>query len=182
MGYASENNCLKGTNMRKILITAAMLATGSAVHAQTQNSTTNCNALGSTLNCTTTTQTTPGIDWNAFNQRQQQINQQNQQNMNQSMQNLGAAIAADRERRKVKRVEKELAEAMSHDPDPAPGLPPAEPPVLLTCTFNSSPGSIGVTLYPNSGRADVTSGGVSKMRAATFTRDAVTWPDLQNSD
>ncbi|MEO8176069.1 MAG: hypothetical protein ABI626_05355 [Sphingomicrobium sp.] len=159
--------------MRKMLIGATLLAITSEGTAQTQNSTTNCSVIGSTLNCNSTTQSNPGVDWNAYNQQQQRINQQNQQNMNQSMQNLGTAIAADRERRKVKRAEKEIAEAMSRDPDPAPAPPPVEPPILLACTVNNGP--VSVTLYPNSGRADVTSGGISKMRAATFTRDTVTW-------
>lgn len=159
--------------MWKILITVALSGAASAAQAHMQNSNTNCNVIGSTLNCNTTTQTTPGIDWNAYNQQQERINQQNQQNMNRSMQNLGEAIAADRERRKVKRAEKEIAEALAHDPAPAPPAPPAEPPVLLACTVNNGP--VSVTLYPESGRADVTSGGISKMRAATFTRDTVTW-------
>ena len=69
--------------MRTVLLTSCLLI-GSAGYAQTQNSTTNCNVYGSTLNCNTTTQSQAGIDWNAYNQRQQQINQQNQDNINHS--------------------------------------------------------------------------------------------------
>lgn len=162
--------------LAKSLTGLVMIGSASAVGAQAQNSTTNCYAMGASVQCNTNTTTTPPpptVDWGAINRQQQAISQQNQQNVNQSFSNLGSAIAVDRERRKVKRIENEIADANARDTDPTPTLPPAETPVLLACTFEQS--GFNVTLYPKSGRADVTSNGRTKMRAATFTQDLVTW-------
>jgi uncharacterized protein YecT (DUF1311 family) len=157
--------------MRKWLILSAIAVPGAA-HAQT--STTNCYGFGSSVQCTTTN------------------NAQQQEQMNQAFRNLGAAIAARRER---KQAEKAAQEAQAHleavkaaiqralDSDNAPAAPPPsdEQAVMLVCTINNSPASIA--LYEKHNRADVTSGGVTHTRMATFTTEAVTWttPLLRNS-
>lgn len=180
--------------MQRAMVGLAMAFVASAAGAQTQNSTTTCNAVGGFLNCNTTTTTqpsittqtpAPGIDWNAYNQRQQEINRQNQENMNRSMQNLGAAIAADRERRRLKRQAEEYARkraeinaALAQDNEPAPPPPEGVTPVRLRCTIgdgsNQQTGT--VALYEPLNRADVTDdNGLTRARAATFTEDTVSW-------
>ena len=104
--------------------------------------------------------------------------------MSNAFSNLGAAIAASRER---KRQEKATAEAAAvqaataaavkaaFDADTAVLLPPPsdEQPILLACTVNGNPASLA--LYEKHGRVDSTTGGVTKTRAAKFTTAAVTW-------
>src|SRR5689334_15295480 len=157
--------------MRKLLITAVLIVSATAA-ADAQSITTNCTSyVPNNVQCTTTAP--PSVDWGAF-QRQQQ---QQQQQLNQAFQNLGAAIAARRER---KREEKAAAEAQAQldaikgaiqralDADTATASPPPtdEPPVLLVCNINNSPSSIA--LYEKHHRADVTAGGVTRTRLAVF--------------
>lgn len=158
--------------MRKLLVVVGLVAGASVAHAQT--STTNCYGTAYSVQCTT----------NNTAQQQQQ--------MNEAFRNLGAAIAARRER---KRQEKAAAEASAQleavkaaiqraiDSDNAPASPPPPDgqPVLLVCTINNAPASIA--LYEKLNRADVTTGGVTHTRLATFTPEAVTWttPLLRNS-
>jgi hypothetical protein len=175
--------------MLKVVVALSVLSIGSAAHAQ--NSTTNCDVFGNTVNCRTNT--TPSIDWDAQNRQQQQLNQ--------SFQNLGAAIAANRERRR-ERKEAEAAQAQAAamlaerqsqaaaqraredavltamqaaiDRDNAPTPPPpTEKPVFLSCTIDDF--TTNLALYERAGRVDVTEAGVTKARAATFTPDAVSW-------
>ena len=150
---------------------AGLVALAAPVSAQ-QN--TQCTTTAGVTNCTTTGQPdSGGVDWGAFSRQQQAISEQNQRNMERSFSNLGAAIAADRDQRKVKRIQKEIQDAIARDTAPVPAPPPSEPPVLLACSLGQA--GFSVTLYPNAGRADVTSGGVTKMRAANFTQDSVSW-------
>ncbi len=156
--------------MRKILLGLAALAVTSAAHPQT--TTTNCTAVGYGVQCTSRTQ--PTLEQNQ---------QQNQENNNRAFQNLGAAIAADREKRRGERAAESAAAAQSEidtqveaalaTEQPASPPPTDESPALLACTVNNEPFSIA--LYEKHGRADVTSGGVARTRAATFNTDAVTW-------
>jgi hypothetical protein len=166
--------------MRKTISILALAFLSTAATAQT--STTNCNSYGSSISCTTQSQ--PGIDWNAWSQQQQAIQRQNQQNINQSFSNLGAAIAAERERRREKKaaeataaanaeIEAEIKAAIASDNALAEPPPSDEQPVLLACTINGRPGSIA--LYEKHGRADTTSNGITRTRSATFTIDTVTW-------
>lgn len=187
--------------MRKLILALATMVVAGVAQAQTQNSTTNCNVVGSNVNCNTTTQTNPGIDWNGHSQQQQEINRQNQENINRSMENLGRAIAADRERRRQRKeaeqlqaqasaersqqeaeqtaqqarqdtVLKAMQAAIARDNAPLPPSP-KEPPVLLTCKIGSY--STSVALYEKAARVDVTEIGVTKARVATFTPEAVSW-------
>jgi hypothetical protein len=167
--------------MRKLITMIALVVAGSAAHAQTSNSTTNCYGTGYSIQCNTTTHSNPGVDWNAFNQQQQQIQQQNQQNMNQAFANLGAAIAARRERKAQEKTAAAIRAALASDTAPASPAPTDEQPILLACNINNQPASIA--LYEKHSRVDTTSGGVTKTRAATFTTEAVSWttPLLRNS-
>lgn len=145
---------------------AAFIASSASAQSQT---TTNCQFVLGTMQCTSNNS---GIDWNAYNQQQQEINRRNQENINRSMQNLGSAIAADRERRRAKRVQRAVEKAIASDP--ATLLPlPDESPVTLSCS--SSIGGFTAALYEQSGRADVTSGGITKSRSATFAANTVSW-------
>lgn len=179
--------------LAKVLIGVTIAVTASGAEAQT--STTNCYTMGNTVQCQTTAP--PTIDWNAINQQ----NQQNQQNINQSFQNLGAAIAANRERRRLRKeaeaaaaqaaaaqaqlevdqaaqkaredaVLNAMQAAIARDNAPTPP-PPSEKPVLLSCVLGDY--TTHLALYEKAGRVDVTDAGVTKARAATFTPDAVTW-------
>lgn len=183
--------------MRKLIALATVLF-ASAARAQTQESTTTCQVILGTMTCNTRPS---GIDWDAYNQRQQQINQQNQQNMNQAFQNLGAAIAAERERRRQREEAEQLQSraeasqaqqeadqaaqqarqdtilramqaAIARDNSPLPP-PPKEAPVLLSCAIG--PYSTSVALYEKASRVDVTEAGVTRARVASFTPDAVSW-------
>lgn len=166
--------------MRKTLIFAALFFTTAVAYAQTSN--TNCYGYGSSVQCTTTS--TPGIDWNAWSQRQQQIQQQQQQNTNQAFANLGAAIAARSERKRQEKAARAAAAAAAItaaavkaaiDADRAPAMTPPsdEQPVLLACTIGGSP--VSLALYENHGRVDTTSAGVTRTRQAVFTTAAITW-------
>lgn len=166
--------------MRLAILGMGAVVCSGAVSAQTQNSTTNCYDYGYSVQCNTTTQANQGVHWDQLTQQQQQTNQQNQQNMNQAFENLGSAIARDRERKRQKRIEKEVAEAMARDT--APALPPpAEVPVLLTCHLQDQ-SQVSVALYEKHQRADVTTDGQTKSRAATFTPYAVTWQGAMSSN
>lgn len=184
----------EGAGVRNKLFVTVVLIIGGIGQAQSQNSTTNCDVLGNTLNCNTNTQSTPGIDWGSFNQQQRQINQQNQQNLNNSMENLGAAIAADRERKRqrreaeaarladeaeqaARRAREEAANAamqvaLAADNGVVPPVP-AERPVILACKIEGY--SMNLALYEKTGRVDVTERGVTKSRAGIFTSDTVSW-------
>ena len=156
--------------MRNTLIGVATLFVTSAAGAQT--TTTNCTTVGYGVQCTSRTQ--PSI---------QQSEQQNQENLNRAVQNLGTAIAANREKRQVKKAEEAAAAAQAEidaqvqaalaTEQPAAPAPADESPVLLACTVNSEP--FNIALYEKHGRADVTSGGIIRTRAATFNTDSVTW-------
>jgi Spy/CpxP family protein refolding chaperone len=109
--------------MRREFLSALLLAMiASAASAQT--STTNCNSyIPNNVQCTTTTSPSSGVNWGAFMQQQQQIQQQQNQQMQQSMQNLGAAIAAQRERKRQEKLTAALEAAVASDPDvPQPHL------------------------------------------------------------
>lgn len=164
--------------MRRSLFAFATVFLASAASAQSQTTNTNCQYVLGQLQCTSNTYGQPqtsqnsGVDWGAFNRQQQQYWQQQQRNMNQSMSNLGAALAADRDRRRAKRIQTAIEKALAADTDTL--LPtPAESPVTLACS--SSAGSFTASLYEQNGRADVTSAGVSKSRRATFAPDSVSW-------
>ncbi len=156
--------------MRKVLFGLAAAAVTSAAHAQT--TTTNCATVGYGVQCTSRTR--PSSD---------QSQQKNQENINRAFQNVGAAIAADREKRRGKKAADSAAAAQSEvdaqveaalaTEQPASPPPTDESPALLACTVNNEPFSIA--LYERHGRADVTSGGVARTRAARFESDSVTW-------
>lgn len=158
--------------MRKVTLATVLVAAAGAAPAQTQNSTTNCNVWGNTVNCNTTTQTSPGFDWGAFYRQQQEINRQNQENITRSFDNLGTAIAQDREQRKQRRVQQAIDLALAKEV-PAPPPPADELPVLLACVTDQGP--LSIALYERNARADVTAAGTTRTRLATFTPDAVTW-------
>jgi len=165
--------------MRKRILALVLLPAASVAHAQS-NSSTNCYAVGNSLNCHTTTTTVPTIDWNAWNQQQQQIQQQNQQNMNEAFANLGAAIAARRERKREEEAAAKqqalidsLKAAIANDPDQLQPPPTDEQPVRLVC--NASGHSASLALYEKHGRVDVSADGSSHTRRATFTPDTISW-------
>lgn len=151
--------------MRKIMVFAAAVCFGGAASAQT---TTNCNSYGSTVRCTTS----PDAAW------------QNQQNLNQAASNLGAAIAARRDRKRQERAVAEAAaaqaatEAAIRVADAADiatqlPLPTDEQPILLACTMNG--GAVSLALFERHNRVDVTVGSKTKTRPANFSTAAVTW-------
>jgi hypothetical protein len=151
------------------LLTFTMLVTG-VTAADAQTSTTNCIGGPGMVSCTT----------NSDAQQQEQ--------MNQAFRNLGAAIAARRERKRQEqaaeqaRVQQEavqaaISSALVSDNAPAAPAPVDEQPVLLACIVsNGQPGG-SVALYEKHNRADITMSGVTHTRSATFTTDAVTWID-----
>lgn len=153
--------------MRRVVSIATLGLAASAAHSQATTST-NCVGAGWSVQCNSTT----------YDSGQQQ------QQMNEAFRNLGAAIAARRERKRAEhaaeeaRVQEEAirtAVQSALDSDNAPASPPPtdEKPVLLVCTVNNAPASIA--LYEKHNRADVTSAGVTRTRMATFTPEAVTW-------
>lgn len=167
----------------------------SSAHPQTQNSTTNCHDVGGYLTCNTTTAAPPpGIDWEANNRGMEQANQQNLENIGRSMQSLGAAIAAGRENKRRRKEADALQKqseadqaarmvrneqmtkayeiALAQDNVPAPP-PPIEKPIVLACQVGDS--NTSLALYEKAGRVDVTTEGLTKARAATYTPDAVSW-------
>jgi len=171
--------------MRKAVVAVASVLVGASVHAQ-QNSTTNCYAVGNTVQCNTQTQPDYAAQsqqmWQQYYQNQQQQQQQFQQNM----QNLGAAMAVAAERRRERKAaEQEQAHqqavlaaanaAMAADTATAQPRPPDETPVLLSCTMNGKFAGT-MALYEKHSRVDVTTDkGVTKTRSAVFTQTAVTW-------
>lgn len=141
--------------MRKIIVLTAAICIAGSVHAQ---STTNCNAVGSAVRCTTS----PDAAW------------QNQQNLNQAAANLGAAIAARRERKRQERAEASIKAAEASD-TPSQTPPPAdETPVVLACTMQGRP--ISLALYEKNARVDATGpDGIMRTRSASFSSALVTW-------
>lgn len=171
--------------MRKALIAATLLLSGTAANAQ-QNSTTNCYTIGGSLHCNTQTQPDVAAQsqqvWQQFNQNLQQQQQQQQQNM----QNLGAAIAVAAERRRERQAAEQAAAqqaaviaaanaAVAADTATAEPTPLDEKPVMLVCTISGQM-ALSLALYEKHNRVDVTSNtGMTKTRAAVFTPAAVTW-------
>jgi hypothetical protein len=177
--------------MRKLLILAGCLLVASGAEAQT--STTNCTSyIPNNVQCTTNT--TPGVNWGAFQQQQMQQQQQTQQQMNQAFSNLGAAIAAARERKREEKaaqaqaaaeaareqqeaaakaeLDNELKAALAQEKDADPA-PTDEKPTYLVCKLGS--GSVDLALYEKHARVDETLNGVTRTRAAVFTSSTVTF-------
>lgn len=151
-----------------------LLATIVAMATQ-QTSTINCYDYGYNVQCNTTATPPPSsVNWGALLRQQQQQSQQNQQQMEQAGRNLGAAIAAERERRKFKRAQKAVEDAMARDNASAPPQPTNEQPTHLVCTIGDGPPAV-LTLFERNRRVDVETNGTTRARAATFTRGAVTW-------
>lgn len=148
-----------------------LLATIVAMAAQ-QTSTINCYDYGYSVQCNATTTPPPSsVNWGALLRQQQQ---QSQQQMEQAGRNLGAAIAADRERRKFKRAQKAIEAALARDNVLAPPQPTNEQPTQLVCTLEDGSPAV-LTLFERNRRVDVETKGTTKAREATFTTSTVTW-------
>lgn len=188
----------------KSLAGVMAIGTACAAVAQTQNSTTNCYTMGTSVQCNTNTTTMPPkptLDWGAINRQQQVINQQNQQNTTRAFENLGAAIAADREQRRQRKeaaavqaqadaaraleeadlsAQKAQADSIQNamqaaiDRDSAPTPPPPAEKPVLLSCAIGNSSS-SLALYEKNQRVDVTEAGVTKARAGTFAPDTVSW-------
>ena len=131
--------------MQKTLVAITLLTISAALPAQT--TTTNCYAIGSSVQCT------------SHNDAQQQ------EQMNQAFRNLGQALAERRERKRAEKAAKQalaqqeavkaaVQRAIASDTAAAAPPPTDEDPIVLVCAINTSTATIA--LYEKHHRADIT--------------------------
>lgn len=151
--------------MRKALVFGALICLSGAAHAQSRTS---CSAYGSTMNCTTT----PDTSW------------QNQQMMSQGFANLAAGIAARRERKRQEHaaaaaaqaeavIQAAIARASAADTAGQLPTPTDEQPIQLACIMAGR--SMSLALYEKHNRVDSTDGAFTQTRSAIFTTASVNW-------